>query len=220
MRWAKRIFASFPNARVIASDIMQYFTEAVWRGGESYILEPNGTPIQYTKVPFVVSVAAREPAALPLNALVRTLSRRRLDNLRLAIARVSWEGVPDYQVLRQGDWTFRQIPLVHPSVLEEPPDERFSIRQLDAFSPSPVRCDVIRAMNLYQAHAIPIQQIRRGIAAALDSANEGGLFIAGKTAHGKDQRNHVTIFRITHGLPRVIYTLGHGFEFDYLVHAQ
>jgi len=218
MQWAERVFAAFPLARMTASDISLYFTEAVWvSSGETYILEPDGTPIQYTKAPFVVWLPRREHPAYLLNALVRRWAGWRLRKLRLCSEPVSWRGVPDSTVINRGGWRFRQIPLVHPAVLSFAYNDRFRVVEANAFCPLPSQCDVIRAMNLYQTGVFTAARVQQGIRAALDSIVEGGIFIAGKTMEIERARNDVSIFQKTQGRIRVVERLGKGFELEQLV---
>jgi hypothetical protein len=215
MQWAERVFAAFPLARMTASDISLYFTEAVWvRSGETYILEPDGTPIQYAKAPFVVSLPRREHPAYLLNALVRGWASWRLRKLRLCNESVSWRGVPDSTVITSRGWRFRQIPLVHPAVLSFACNGRFRVVEANAFYPLPSQCHVIRAMNLYQTAIFTSAKILQGIRAALDSIVDGGIFIAGKTIEMEGARNDVSIFQKSQGRVRVVEKLGKGFELE------
>jgi len=214
MLWAKRIFEYFPAARMTASDVVLYFTEAVWKSGEAYILEPDGTPVQYTRAPFVVPLHVREHAAYIVNTLVRTWARRHTREVQSCASSVHWDGVPDYRVVNIGPWSLRQIPLVHPTALSFAQNGRFRVAHIDAFSELPLKCDVIRAMNLYQPYALPIEQIRRGIHVALDALRDGGVFVAGRTLEKAAQRNDVTVFQKTRGRADVVERLGKGFEFE------
>jgi hypothetical protein len=218
MLWAKRVFAAFPRARMTASDIILYFTEAFWvSSGETYILQPDGTPIQYTKAPFVVWLPRREHPAYVLNALVRTWARRRLRKLGLCSEPVSWRGVPDNTVINRGGWRFRQIPLIHPAVLSFGCNYRFRVVEANAFCPLPSKCDAIRAMNLFQTNVSTAARLRQGIWAVLESIVEDGIFIAGKTMEIERARNDVSIFQKTQGRIRVVERLGKGFELEQLV---
>jgi hypothetical protein len=215
--WAERVQAAFPQAQMTASDIILYVTEAVSKSGETYILEPNGRPIQYTRPPFVVSIDVPERVVYPLNVLARAWGRRRLQDLSLSIAEVRWNGVPDDRVIRHGDWTFRQIPLVHPATLSYARNGRFRIMPSDAFYPLPSRYDVIRVMNLYQPTVFPQGKIHEGLRANLDSLAEGGILIAGRTIEREGQRNDVSIFQKKGGRVRVLDKLCKGFEFEHVV---
>ena len=217
IHWADRVYAAFPRARMTASDVMLYLTEAVSTSGEIYILEPSGRAIQYTRPPFVVSIDVPESVAYPLNMLARAWGRLRLQDLRACSAEVRWNGVPDEQVISRGGWTFRQIPLVHPMALSYARNGRFRIMYADAFSPSPSKYDVVRVMNLYQPTVFPPAKIHEGLRVTLDSLTDGGILIAGRTIEREGQRNDVSIFQKTGGRVRVLENLGKGFEFQHFV---
>jgi len=214
MHWAMKTFARFPGARMTASDIFLYLVEAVSRSGETYILEPDGTPLQYTRAPFVIPLQSREHRAYLANAFMRTWARRHIPEVQSRAVSLEWESVPDYRVVEIGSWSFRQIPLVHPAALSFAENGRFRIAYIDALCAQPWKCDVIRAMNLYQPHRLAFEEIQRGIRAALYALNNGGLFIAGKTIEDGTKRNDATIFQKTGGLVRIIERLGKGFEFQ------
>src|ERR1039458_358747 len=214
MLWAERILGRFPGAQMTASDIMLYLIEAVWKSRETYILEPDGTPIQYTRAPFVVPLQSREHRAYLANALVRTWALRRTREVQSCASSVCWDGVPDYRVVNIGPWSFRQISLVHPTVLSFAENGRFTIAQIDGFSPLPWKRDVIRAMNVYQPYALTLERIRRGMYVALDALHDGGIFVAGRTVEKAAQRNDVTVFQKTRGRAHVVERLGKGFELE------
>ena len=215
--WAERVHATFPQSRMTASDVILYFTEAVWSSGETYILEPSSRPIQYTRPPFVVSIDVPERVVYPLNQLARAWGRRRLEDLRLCSAEVRWNGVPDEQVITRGGWTFQQIPLVHPAVLSYARNGRFRVMPADAFSPLPSKYDVVRVMNLYQPTVFPPGKIHESLRAILGNITEGGILIAGRTIEGEGQRNDASIFQKSRGRVRVLDKLSKGFEFEHFV---
>lgn len=216
MQWAERLSEAFPRVRMTASDVILYFTEAVWKSGEIYILEPTGRPIQYTRPPFVVSVDLHESAVYPLNIIARAWGRRRLGDLRRRNPAACWSGVPDQRVITRGGWTMRQIPLVHPAVLSFGRNGRFRLMQANAFDPSPLKYDVVRVMNLYQPAVFATDKIRQGLRLALDSISDGGIFIAGRTIETEGRRNDVTIFQKTNNRVQVLERLGKGFEFEHV----
>ncbi|MGA2962921.1 MAG: hypothetical protein ABSD96_14680 [Candidatus Korobacteraceae bacterium] len=219
--WAERVRAAFPQSRMTASDLILYFTEAVWKSGETYILEPGGKPIQYIRPPFVVSIDIPESPVYPLNVLARALGRRLLRDLSSCCGDVRWDGVPDDRVIRHGGWTFRQIPLVHPVALSCVRSGHFRMIQADAFSPLPGKYDVVRAMNLYQPSVFSPSRIHEGLRVALNSLVDGGILIAGRTIEREGRRNDVSISQKTGGRARVLEHLGRGFEFeDYVTTYQ
>jgi hypothetical protein len=214
MHWAMQTFARFPGARMTASDVFLYLVEAVSRSGETYILEPDGTPIQYTRAPFVIPLQSREHSAYIANAVMRSWARRHTRAVQSHAASVEWATLPDYRVVKIGCWSFQQIPLVHPAALSFAENGRFRIAYIDALCAQPWKCDVIRAMNLYQPHRLRFEEIQRGIRAALYALNDGGIFIAGRTIENGTQRNDATVFQKSGGSVRVMERLGNGFEFE------
>jgi hypothetical protein len=182
-------------------------------------MEPDGTPIQYTCAPLVLPLQTREYFGYVVNALARAWARRRMREVRSCASAVHWHGVPDDQVVIIGQWSLRQIPLVHPTVISFAQSSRFHIAQIDGLSPLRQQWDVIRAMNLYQPYVLGSERIRRGIQAALNALSEGGIFIAGRTLEKDAQRNDVTVFQKRQGQAQVMERLGKGFEFEALATA-
>ena len=81
--WAERLLGNFPHAEFEASDSLLYLLRLSLRTGETYIVEPNGQPLQYIKPPFVVALANREALRYPINHLVAAHARRRFRHLAL-----------------------------------------------------------------------------------------------------------------------------------------
>jgi hypothetical protein len=124
-----------------------------------------------------------------------------------------WSQLSDNGLVHRDGWTFTKIPLLHPEALAFASScGRFAIVEADAFTSLTRPCDVIRAMNLYQTHAFDRAKIRQGLAAALDSLVEGGIFIAGKTIESEGSRNDVSIYRKVEDRFELLKTLGRGFE--------
>jgi len=217
MKWAQQLFSLFLRARFTASDKVLYFTEAVWAAsGETYILEPDGTPIQYTNRSFVIWLPRPEHPVYVLNSVVRRWALRHIARLKASAKEVSWRSVPDTSVVEHKGWHFRQIPLVHPKVLSTR-NERFRVVEADAFLPSRFKYDVIRAMNLFQKNIFPTEKLRIGINSVFSSLSEGGLFILGKTVESEGARNDVSIFQKMSGRFVLIEKIGMGSELESLV---
>ncbi len=63
--WAAELFPLFPHLDFVASDLLLFLWEAKkQRGEERFILEPDGTPLQYVRPPFVVRLSQPEPKAV------------------------------------------------------------------------------------------------------------------------------------------------------------
>ncbi len=208
LEWAEPMLGKFHNARFTASDLILWFTEARNESGETLVFEPDGTPLQYIRPPFVVSLAHPEQWIYPLNRLV---ARRGWQ----AAAAVQWNGVPDPQPAFDAPWTFRQIPLIHPSALDFAARQpRFRISLHDAFTPLAAPCHILRTMNLLNPAVFGRDQAAQGLRAAADSIAEGGLYILGRTDESQARTNNVSIFRKTGGGFSVIGRLGQGSELE------
>lgn len=214
MHWAERLFLDFPQAHVTASDFILYFIEATHPSKKTFILEPDGTPLQCTAPPFVVSLYAKEPAVYPINVVIRAWARRFLNDLRANLSGVRWGKIPDPSPLTSGLWQFRQIPLIHPHAQSYMKSHSFEVIQADAFQPFPRTYDVIRAMNLFQTTAFTREKILEGFRTLLKSLNDNGILIVGKTQETEGRRNDATLFLKEGNRLKVLHRLGRGFEFE------
>ena len=211
--WSSLLFSTYPSAKFTASDLILCFTEATRESGEIYVVEPDGTPIQYINPPFVVSLYHREHPIYPLNVAARAWGARAIRSLKSAAGGIRWEKVPDETTWTKPPWTFRQIPLIHPRALsfarEQP---NFRITRHDAFTASPAKCDILRVMNLYNPRVFSGEKLFQGLQAAFDSIEEGGLFIVGLTTDGAEARSDASIFQKIGGRFSVIGESAKGSE--------
>ena len=215
MRWAEKTLAAYPRATFTASDLILYLIEAKGnRPEEIFVLEPDGTPLQYIRPPFVVSLQGRERSIYPMNVLVSAWGRRRAQTLNPYAAGLSWTSFTDLAPIRRGPWTFRLIPLLHPSAIQFAQNGRFHILQWDALARWPEPVQVIRCLNLYHPQIFGPERIRQSVTAALESLSEGGLFVAGRTLEKEGRRNDVSIFRKAGGRAAVLARTGKGFQFE------
>ncbi|MFL6447994.1 MAG: hypothetical protein ACJ746_09940, partial [Bryobacteraceae bacterium] len=68
--WATELFPLFPQLEFVASDLLLFLLEARKRAREErFILEPDGTPLQYVRPPLVVRLSQPEPKLFLLNWL-------------------------------------------------------------------------------------------------------------------------------------------------------
>src|SRR5260221_7671272 len=138
--WAEELFAAFPNAELEASDALLYLFRISVSGGETYIVEPNGEPLQYSNPPFVVSISHREPLRFPINHLISARAKRRFKRLSLP---EKWRetGIANgYKV--------DKISCVHPharSLVNREPRFRVCVRSIFERAPG---IDVLRTMNI------------------------------------------------------------------------
>jgi hypothetical protein len=211
--WADLLLAKYPRLEFTASDSILWLTEATHEQGEVYVLEPDGTPIQYVNPPFVISLYHRERIFYPLNMIARKWGARAVESLKLAASEIQWRRVPEETVWKQPPWSFRQIPLIHPRALSFARQHpNFRITQHDAFTESAEKCDILRAMNLFNPRVFTPENLRRGIQAAFNSLKEGGVFIFGQTNTTAPFQSDVSIFRRIGGKCAVIGRLANGSE--------
>src|SRR4051794_24265374 len=60
--WAEELFPLFPHLEFVASDLVLFLLEVKKKGSpKRFILEPDGTPLQYVSPPFVVRLSQPEP---------------------------------------------------------------------------------------------------------------------------------------------------------------
>ena len=207
--FAEVVFAAYPEAEYEASDLLLNLVELTLDTGEIYIAEQDGTPLQYLKAPFAISVHHREPLRYPLNWWISARARRRFDALRLPQNWTSTKGGPGYQV--------RMIPYVHPEALALSRSNRnFHFARRSVFDRTGGSCQVLRAMNILNADYFSPAQLSEGAAAAWNSLAPGGLWIVGRTLE-EDFSNHVTFLRRTSDGWEVLERIGKGSAMERLV---
>jgi hypothetical protein len=216
VEWAMRIFTDFPDAVVIASDYFLFLIEAQNSAGEIYILEPDGTPIQYVRPPFVVPLSNKERSIFVFNRLAIAWAQRAADELKKLAVQIEWNGASDLRTYTRGNWVFRQVNLIHPEARRlAAENQHFRIVQHDAFRRLSQPCDVLRIMNFYNPRIWGLEKVASGVREALNSIAEGGLLILGRTVEDKrPSRNDVSIFRKCRTGAKLIERLGAGFEME------
>jgi len=203
--WAERLLAIFPQARFEASDILLELIELSC-GNEAFVVEPNGRPIQYVRPPFVVSLQHQEPRRYPLNRLVAARAKKRFANLALP---VGW-----MEQAQSGAWKIRRIPYIHPHARElSRRNPNFQVRLRSVFEISPVPCDVLRTMNIFNRSYFSDQELRNGFGAVHRSLAPGGLWMIGRTLE-EDFSNHATLFRRQDQGWEVLERIGGGSEME------
>ncbi|MFL6354908.1 MAG: hypothetical protein ACJ74Z_24085 [Bryobacteraceae bacterium] len=216
IEWAMRIFADFPDAAVTASDYFLFLIEAQNSAGETYILEPDGTAIQYVKPPFVVPLCGRERSIFIFNRLAIAWARRAADELKKLAVQIGWNGAADLRTYTRGNWTFRQVNMIHPQARRLAADnQRFRVVEHDAFRRLSQPCNALRVMNFYNPRIWGFQKVASGVKEAFESVADGGLLILGRTVEDeRPPRNDVSIFQKNGSRLRLIERLGHGFEME------
>ncbi len=194
-QWAKRIFEAFPRAEFEASDLLTQLLEVPIRAGESYVTEPDGTPIQYISPHFVVGLAHPESWRNPLLRLVAARARSRF-------------GRPDGNVGAQ------PISCVHPEaqVLARV-NPNFRIRTRSVFELTSPACDVIRTMNILNRSYFSQDELMKAARLLHASLQPDGIWIVGKTRED-DFSNHATIFRRKESAWEIVARTGSGSEME------
>jgi hypothetical protein len=217
--WASELFPLFPHLEFSASDLLLFLFEVKRKGREErFILEPDGTPLQYIRPPFVVRLGQPEPKLFVLNWLLARSARRKWTGLRQSVDLPSSSTVTEDRIVDANGWEIRKLPLVHPEALElATQDGRFSIRSHSAFARADQPCHVIRTMNIYNRAYFSEDRLREGVRAVLGSLTEGGIWIVGRTADEAATSHNATIFRKEDGgTLKAIQRVGLGSEIEEL----
>src|SRR4051794_21291022 len=215
--WAAELFPLFPDLEFVASDLLLFLLQAKKKKGqELFIAEPNGTPLQYVRPPFVVRLSEPEPKLFLLNWLLAGRARRAWDRVRPSVKPASPSSLLGGPAEAGNGFEIRKIPLVHPEALRlAKEDSRFSIRSHSAFEPSDEPCNVIRTMNIYNWAYFSQDRLREGVGAVLGSLKPGAIWIVGRTAEEAATSHNVTMFRKRdNGLLEVIGRVGQGSEIE------
>jgi hypothetical protein len=209
--WASEILAAFPNATFEASDLILDLKALVSPDGVTYVAEPDGTPIQVIAEPFVVPLCHRGPLRYPINSLVSWWYRRRWRLLALP---------PDWPMREAvGDLRVKSIPFLHPEVrtfLNSEP--RFHMVCRSAFEVSPIPCQAIRTMNIFNRAYFTEEELQEACKAVFRSMALGGYWVLGRTTE-RDFQNHVSILRRRDRGWEVLDRIGHGSEIEQLALA-
>ncbi len=208
--WAQRLLQVFPRAEFEASDVLLYLIELSLADGEIYILEPDGTPLQYINPPFVVSLHHPESWRYPVNRFVAARANRRFQRLGLP---VGWfqRGMEPPDPAR---YRVKEIPFIHPEAKTFlAGNSRFQFRTRSVFEHTPGACHVLRTMNIFNKGYFSTDQLVEGANAAFDSIKPGGIWIVGRTLE-EDLRNHVTFLRRLDKGWEVLDRIGNGSEME------
>ncbi len=206
--WAQQLLPAYPKTQFEASDALLHLFRISLPDGQTFIVEPDGQPLQYIESPFAVCLCPREPLRYPLNHLVVARARKKFRSLALP---ANLSDPPENKEYRIG-----KISCVHPEALSlTMNDPRFTIRTRSVFERTP-GIDVLRTMNILNFAYFPKEHLIDGIQAAFQSLKPGGLWIVGRT-HEEDTKNHVTFFRRTGENWEVFERIGQGSEIEKLV---
>ncbi len=179
-------------------------------GGETYIVEPDGTPLQYIKPPFVVSLHYPESWRYPVNRAVAARAKRRFQDLGLP---AGWSQ-GKMELLDPARYRVKKIPFIHPEAKAFlAGNSRFQFRTRSVFEHTPGACHVLRTMNIFNKAYFSTEQLVEGANAAFDSLKPGGIWIVGRTLE-EDFKNHVTFLRRQDGGWDVLDRIGNGSEME------
>jgi hypothetical protein len=206
--WAQRLLAVYPDIAFEASDLLSELVELAIDGGEIFIVEPGGVPLQYIKPPFAVGLQHPEPRRYPVNHWVAAWGRRRWKRLRLPPGWMHTSGGPGYRV--------RTIPYIHPlarKLSQANPRFKFCVRSV--FEETPAACEVLRTMNILNRDYFSDRQLQDGVKAAFRSLECGGIWIVGRTLE-EDFINHATFLRRQPDGWEVLERIGKGSDIEEL----
>jgi hypothetical protein len=202
---AEQFFQVFPRAEFEASDRVLYLLRLSLVNGETYIVEPNGQPLQYIKPPFAVVLCPREPYRYPLNHLIAARAKWRFRHLSLADGWMDSSGGDGYRV--------DKICCIHPqarSLMKR--NSRFQVRMRSVFEHTP-GVDVLRTMNILNKAYFSAEQLVNAASAAFHSLKPGGIWIVGRTLE-ENFSNHVTFLRRHQEKWEVLDRIGKGSEME------
>ena len=217
--WAASLADRFPNARLTASDLTLFLIEASLPGGEAFILEASGAPLQYIRPPFVIRMNPPEPKLLAVNWLMGRRALGRLERLRrgwkLPEEWLAEEGGGD---LAQPPFMFRKIPLIHPEAQAlRRESDRFAIRKQSVFEPAQEPCHAIRSMNIFNLAYFSAAQLAGGATAVWRSLAPGGIWIVGRTFQENPPAHNASAFVKQERGFRLLERYGKGSEIDEIV---
>ena len=202
--WADRVFQRFPRAKFEASDLLVELIE-LSRGAETYIVEPDGWPLQYVRPPFAVPLAHPESWRYPVNRLVAAWARTRFAKLDLG---KNWE------TAQERGWRVRRISCVHPLARElGRRNASFQFRLRDAFDQTGGACDVLRTMNIFNRSYFLPKDLARGASAVFHSLRPGGIWIVGRTWENNFS-NHASLLRRSERGWELLERIGAGWEME------
>jgi hypothetical protein len=183
--WAGLVLAQFPCARFVASDAHLFLLE-VTAGEASYVLEADGTPLQYVRPPFVVPL--REPLPRrPVNRMLARRALRRAGELKELVTSCRWPGLEDGTVFQFPPWSVSRLPLVHPEASAfRAAHPAFRIETHSVFEPLGQPADVIRTMNILNRSYFGEARLAQGVRAVFESLRNGGTWVAGRTDEEAD----------------------------------
>jgi hypothetical protein len=215
--WASELLPLFPDLEFTASDLLLFLFEVKRKGREErFIVEPDATPLQYIRPPFVVRLSQPEPKLFLVNWLLARSARKSWSRVRRSLELPSSSTLTEETTVDANGWEIRKLPLVHPEALKlARHDSRFFIRSHSAFTHADQPCHVIRTMNIYNRAYFPEDRLREGVRAVLGSLTPDGIWIVGRTADEAATSHNATVFRKEEGgTLEIIERVGLGSEIE------
>jgi hypothetical protein len=214
--WYSSLKLLFPHSRFTASDLVLFLLEVRLPGGDVFVLEPSGEPLQYVRPPFVVRLNPPEPGFLVVNRLLQALAQRKYQrfspNWKIPLQWLASEVEED---IRGDGLTFGKIPVVHPEAEAiRRASNSFEIRRQSVFEPLPQPCHVIRAMNIFNRGCFRKEQLLDGVQAAWKSLLPGGIWIVGRTLGEHTPVHQASVFVKEFERFRLLHRYGHGSEIE------
>jgi hypothetical protein len=193
---AVRLLGSYPFAQIVASDCILYLIQARSRPRELLILEPDGSPLQYVRGSFVVSLCSDERWIYPINRVYRRIGQRCYTQFSQMVSAEELNRLKAISDIECNSWAIKKIDLVHPNAVRLcKGDARFQVELHDAFSASRHKCHVVRVMNLYNPRVLGDNAVAVGARAVFRSLLEGGIAVIGRSHEPEGGANHATLFR-------------------------
>jgi hypothetical protein len=194
--FAVRVLRRYPYAEIIASDCVLYLLKVARTSQELLILESDGSPLQYVRPPFVVSLCTDERWFYPINRMYRWIGQKRFNEFARVVGAMELKRLRTVDELTCQSWVIRKIQLIHPEAERlRQEDSRFRVELHDAFTASRERCHVLRVMNLYNPHVIGDSAVAAGARAVFDSLAEGGIAVIGRNDEAEGGACHATVFK-------------------------
>jgi hypothetical protein len=212
--WAASIFAIFPDATVVASDLTLFLIEITLPDGDAFVIEPGGGGLQYLRKPFVVRLSPPEPKVLIVNYFLWRIASARLAELQKSLDLPRSWLESDEEAIRIPPLTLRKIAMIHPEARAlAAHDRRFSIRRHSAFDALERPVDIVRTMNIYNRVYFGEQRLEEGARAVWRSLKPGGWWIVGRTPENTLMHNASVLEKRDSGFA-VVTRLGDGSEIE------
>jgi hypothetical protein len=215
--WAPSLFERFPNSHLQASDLTLFLVEVGLPGGDAFILQQAGEPLQYLRAPFVIRLDPPELKVLVLNRILARQARVKLAwmKARLSIP-ADWLDSTEIK-LTVPPFHLRKLPVIHPDAEAlRSRDRRFSIERHSVFAALNLPVDIIRSMNIFNRIYFQPERLTDGTRAVWHSLKPGGLWISGRTWQDHPPAHNVSILEKTRAGFRSIGRFGDGSEIESL----